>query len=265
MRAGANTERSADRVAIELDPAKTESLLREVPQAYHTHIDEVLLTALARTLAGWTGSQAIAIDLEGHGRESLPDEADLSRTVGWLTSMYPVVLDLPAGAEPGPALCAIKEQLRAVPNRGIGFGLLRYLADESTAGALKAIQPGRVRFNYLGQFDQVLADGPTALFAPADEPVGAEHSPDAPRSHWLEVNALIAAGRLRVDWIYSRNMHHRETIERLAAAYRVMLEELIVCCCSSQAGGATPADFPLAGVDADQLAKIAAMLGRKTR
>jgi amino acid adenylation domain-containing protein/non-ribosomal peptide synthase protein (TIGR01720 family) len=265
MHSGANLERSADRVTIELDSAQTESLLREVPQAYHTHIDEVLLTALARMLADWTGSQAIAIDLEGHGREALPDEVDLSRTAGWLTSMYPVVLDLPAGAEPGRALCAIKEQLRAVPNRGIGFGLLRYLADESAAGALKAIRPARIRFNYLGQFDQVLAGGPSALFSPADEPVGAEHSPKALRSHWIEVNALIAAGRLRMDWAYSRDMHRRETIERLAAAYRVTLEELIAHCRSPQAGGATPADFPLAGVDADQLAKIAAMLGRKTQ
>ena len=213
----------------------------------------------------WTGSQAIAIDLEGHGRESLSDEADLSRTVGWLTSMYPVVLDLPAAGEPGRVLCAVKEQLRAVPNRGIGFGLLRYLADGPAAGVLKAIRPARVRFNYLGQFDQVLTGGPSALFAPADEPIGIEHSADAPRSHWIEVNALIAAGRLRVDWIYSRNLHRRETIERLAARYRETLEELIVHCCSSQAGGATPADFPLAGVDADQLAKIAAMLGRKTQ
>ncbi len=257
---GANVEEFAERVSIELTVQETESLLREVPQAYHTQIDEVLLTALARVLRDWTGSQRVSVELEGHGRQST--ELDLSRTVGWLTSMYPVDLEVPGSAGPGEALCAVKEQLRAVPDRGEGYGLLRYLADDETAGALARIAPPQIRFNYLGQFDQVLGAEGLPL-APADESAGVEHDPRCRRSHWLEVNAAVAADRLRVDWVYSRNIHRRETVERLAQQFIDGLRDLIGHCVSPEAGGVTPSDFPLAGLDQTQMANLAAMLGRK--
>ena len=263
---GLNTGESSRRVVAELTAEQTESLLREVPGAYHTQIDEVLLAALGQTLAGWLDADSVAVELEGHGREVLAGDADLSRTIGWLTSLYPVLLKMPPSAGPGEVLCAVKEQLRAVPNRGIGFGLLRYLADEATISAMKAIRPAGIRFNYLGQFDQVLGGGSAGplAFEAADESIGPEHSPKALRTCPIEVNALVAAGRLRVDWIYSRNLHRPETIERLADRYITALRELICHCRSTRASDASPIDFPLAGLDAGQLAKIASLLGRKT-
>ncbi len=180
--------------------------------------------------------------------------------------MYPVVLQASASDKPGAALCATKEQLRAVPNHGIGFGLLRYLADEETSATLAALPSPQIRFNYLGQFDQVLGGEATGGLGlvPADEPTGPEHCTKALRSHWFEVNAAVAGGVLRVDWLYSRHVHRHQTVERLAQEFVERLGELIRHCLSPDAGGVTPSDFPLAGLDQNQLAKLAARLGRKT-
>src|SRR5207247_7744318 len=143
-----NTVGTVRTVSVVLGEDETRSLLQEVPAAYRTQIGDVLLTAVLEAFAEWTGREELLIDLEGHGREDLFTGVDLSRTVGWFTTIYPVRLQRGAGG-PGEALKAVKEQLRRVPNRGIGYGLLRYVRDEemdSSAGG---------SFNYLGPFDQV--------------------------------------------------------------------------------------------------------------
>src|SRR6185369_7173703 len=143
-----NTVASARQLVAELDEETTRALLQDVPAAYHTQINDALLTALAQAFAGWTREPRLLLDLEGHGREEV-DGADLSRTVGWLTAIYPVVLELERrDRPPGDALKSIKEQLRAVPRKGLGYGLLRYLGDEATAAALAALPAPQVAFNY---------------------------------------------------------------------------------------------------------------------
>ncbi len=131
---GSNTLGDRAEVTLRLDRARTEALLKEVPAAYRTQINDVLLTALARALCAWSGHEQILIDLEGHGREELFDDLDLSRTVGWFTSLYPVAL--PRGDSPAAALKRVKELLREVPNRGLGYGALKYLGtDDAAAGS----------------------------------------------------------------------------------------------------------------------------------
>ncbi|WP_033954434.1 condensation domain-containing protein, partial [Streptomyces sp. CNQ431] len=117
---GDATVSAQETVSVALDAEETRALLTEVPPVHATRVDDVLLTALARTLRGWTGRDRLAVHLEGHGREELFAELDLTRTVGWFTSIYPVALALPEGERWGPAVTAVKEQLRAVPDRGIG-------------------------------------------------------------------------------------------------------------------------------------------------
>lgn len=231
-----------------LGARQTRALLQAVPQAYHTQINDVLLTGLLQAFAGWAGVRALWIDLEGHGREALFEELDLTRTVGWFTAIYPVRLAL-AGAELGEALKAVKEQLRAVPQRGVGYGVLRYLHAE---GAVLAGLPApQVSFNYLGQFDQVLSgDSP---FTAAPEGRGALRSPLGRRRHLLDVTANVTGGRLRVLITYSAARHRRESIERLAHHYLQALEQLIAHCLSPEAGGYTPSDFALARIDQDEL------------
>ncbi|HEU0078852.1 MAG TPA: condensation domain-containing protein, partial [Longimicrobiaceae bacterium] len=253
--AGENTAAQAQSVSVKLGETETEALLRKVPQAYRTQIDDVLLTALARTLTRWTGGVRVRVDLEGHGREEERVEgADLSRTVGWFTAVYPVVLEAPA--EVGAALKAVKEQLRAVPGKGMGYGLLRWLSGAEVGEELSGASEAQVGFNYLGQFDG-MASG-EAFFGFAEESAGAWSDEGTPRRHLLEVSGTVREGRLELEIGYSAAVHRRETIERVAAWYAEALRELIAHCTSGEAGGYTPSDFPLAGLGQ---AELDALLG----
>jgi len=220
-----------------------------------------LLTALVQAVARWTGSRSVLVDLEGHGREDLFDDVDVSRTVGWFTTAFPVSLDLGDADGPGEALKMVKEQLRRVPQRGIGYGLLCYLCeDEEVAKQLQALPQPEISFNYMGQLDRALPEG--SPFGPACESRGADRSLRGKRSHLLEINGSIAGGRLRLEWTYSENLHRRATIERLVQDFAEALRAIIAHCQSPEAGGVTPSDFPLAGLDQKKLDKVLAKLKR---
>src|SRR5205823_313117 len=134
---GANDMASAEGVRVLLSAEETDALLHEAPAAYRTQINDILLTALLEATAAWSGQRSLLLDLEGHGREALFEDADLSRTVGWFTSLFPVRLVLGKGSGPGESLKSVKEQLRGIPQRGVGYGLLRHLrADAGLAGQL---------------------------------------------------------------------------------------------------------------------------------
>jgi amino acid adenylation domain-containing protein/non-ribosomal peptide synthase protein (TIGR01720 family) len=206
-------------VSFELSDEETLELLQGLPSLYRNRVDDALLSALARALAGWTGSPRLRVDLEGHGREPLSGNAadedlDVSRTVGWFTALYPVVLEA-GDAGPGEALVSARERLRAVPGRGIGYGLLG-LETSPAAGIL---------FNYLGQIDVSSADG--ALFAASSASAGPSRSPHARRTHPLEIVGLVAGGRLRITLTYGARTLRRETAERLAADYAGALRQLV--------------------------------------
>ncbi|RKH24695.1 non-ribosomal peptide synthetase, partial [Corallococcus sp. CA031C] len=248
--AGENTLASARDVSVSLDAEETRVLLREVPAAWRARIDDVLLTALARALSAWTGEHRHLVDLEGHGREELFDDVDVSRTVGWFTAMVPVLLEAPT-ADVGGALLAVRDGLRQVPNRGLGHGLLLAMGRDDTSRALRALPRAQVLFNYLGQLDVAAASSP--LFAKARTPDGGMISPRGHRSHLLEVNGLVIEGRLRLGWTYSENVHDRATVEALAAHFVSALRALIAERGSSQALRYTPADFPLARLESATL------------
>lgn len=245
---GDNTVASEDTLSIALTQEETQSLLQEVPVAYQTQIQEVLLAALVQAFARWTGERSLLVDLEGHGREDILEGVDLSRTVGWFTTLFPVQLALGATDEPEDTLKTIKEQLRSIPNRGIGYGIGRYLC---RIEQLQALPQAQVKFNYLGQFDQVFAT--SSFFHPASESGGSTRSPRSQRSCLLEIIGSIAEGRLQLAWIYSKAIHQRTTIERLAQTYLETLRSLILHCQSPDAGGYTPSDFPQISLNQSEL------------
>jgi len=255
--AGGGTEASAATVRVALEPEETRQLLREVPAAYGTRIDEALLTALLQAFAGWTGQRHLLVDLEGHGRDAA--ELDTSRTVGWLTVLYPAVLEL-AGGSVGEHLMAVKEQLRQLPGNGLSWGLLRYLAPDDAAERLAALPRAEVIFNYLGQLDP-REDGDRPPFEVVDEPAGPPHHPAGERSHALVINASVVGGRLRATFGYSRRLHRRRTLDRLAGDFLAALRELIAHCRSGEAGAFTPSDFPDADLDQRQLDDLLGEVG----
>ncbi len=245
---GENTVAEARVAAVRLSAEDTEALLREVPRAYRTQVDDVLLCGLTRALSRWTATRRIRVELEGHGRaEERVEGADLSRTVGWFTSVYPVVLELPGSGDAGASLKAVKEQLRAVPGKGTGYGLLRWLSGSEAGAELARAPEAEVVFNYLGQFDPTVSAG--AFFAFAPESAGASLDPRTPRSHLLAVSGAVREGCLELQVGYSGAVHRRATVERLAEGYAAELRELVAHCRGVEAGGYTPSDFPLAGLD----------------
>ncbi|KEX92686.1 peptide synthase [Pseudomonas putida] len=236
-------------VSIGLDREQTRQLLQQAPAIYRTQVNDLLLTALARTLSRWTDSESALIQLEGHGREELFDDIDLTRTVGWFSSLFPVRLT--PTADLGGSIKAIKQQLRDIPGKGLGYCLLRYLGDAAAQATLATLPQARVTFNYLGQFDQSFAED--ALFTPARESSGAAQSADAPLPNWLSVDGQVYGGELKLDWTFSRECFELREIETLANDFRAELLALIDHCLSDGAGGVTPADFPLARLSQAQL------------
>jgi non-ribosomal peptide synthase protein (TIGR01720 family) len=262
---GENLVGSTGSVSVSLSAVETKALLQEVPGVYHTQINDALLTAVGVALTEWMGSEQVAVELEGHGREELGAGVDVTRTVGWFTSIYPVVLAVQRGSGTGERLKLVKEKLRGVPRRGVGYGLLRYLsADEEVRTQLRERGGAEVCFNYLGQSDESARtnskkseDKAASFFTPARESTGLNESLSRRRQYLLEIDGWIDRGRLKMSWNYSTQVHRRETIATVAEKFLVALRSLIEHCRSSEAGGFTPSDFPLAtGIKQEQLDQI---------
>lgn len=252
---GRNTVETMAQIDIHLSPKQTHTLLTEVPRAYNTQITDVLLTALGLTLQQWTGHRTFLIDLEGHGREPITDEIDLSRTVGWFTTIAPILLTLET-TDLGLALRQVKEQLRALPRQGMSYGILRFLNDNiELKQSLARIPSAPISFNYLGQLDRTF-DRTNGLHV--CESVGATQDPAATRYYAFEITSSITAEQLHLSWSYSREQYATSTIAALTAEFHHILLRLIEHCQASEAGGYTPSDFALANLDQSQLDTVLA-------
>ncbi|WDV32495.1 condensation domain-containing protein [Streptomyces sp. AD16] len=238
---GRNTVATQAAVSLALTAAQTEAVLQQGSALYRTQANDVLLTALARALRTWTGHDRVAVTLEGHGREELFTDTDLTRTVGWFTSLHPIALALPepAGDDPdggwADAVKCVKEQLRAVPQRGIGYGALRHLAD-APVGRLDPL----VSFNYHGQFDVSGDESEAGLFGAALPSVGGEHAPAERRTHLLDVVGAVQDGQLVFSWLYSADTYREETVRGLAEGFAAELAAFAEHCARPGAGGCTP-------------------------
>jgi non-ribosomal peptide synthase protein (TIGR01720 family) len=223
-------------LTVELGEEDTEALLRSAPTAYRTRVNDVLLAALALALARWTGGKRVRLDLEGHGREDLLDGVDLSRTVGWFTTVHPVALSVDTPDDLGPdrdwraLVKSVRRQLRAVPGNGIGFGALRAYGPPEVRerlggeGAL-----GQVVFNYLGQLDAHPADGTApgaGLIRTPHGSLGQDHDPRDGGSHLLEVGGAVTNRRLTFTWTHRPAVHDTQTVRRVAEEFTEALRQI---------------------------------------
>ncbi|WP_341963971.1 amino acid adenylation domain-containing protein [Pseudomonas sp. RC10] len=245
---------AGDTVSLTLDAQDTRRLLSEAPAAYRTRIDDLLLAALSQALWQWSGRRRHVISLEGHGREDVFENGnalDLSRSVGWFTSLYPVALE--ADDDAIATLKSVKEAVRAVPEKGLGYGVLKYLAGAD----LPELVGQGVTFNYLGRFDDSFADSGDALFSLSSQTLQHLRDPQGPLANALAIDGQVRGGQLHLDWTFSRERFSRETIEQLVALYRDQLVQLIAHCSDEHNAGLTPSDFPLAGLTQTQLDTLA--------
>jgi non-ribosomal peptide synthase protein (TIGR01720 family) len=264
---GENLEGSSSQVVVKLPVDETAALLQEVPSAYGADANTALLGALAEAIASWTGKRCLWVELEGHGREDLFEGVDISRTVGWFTTLFPARFDLEKAITPPQILLAVKEQLYKIPRKGIGYGLLRYLSGNrpnpredglGEAASPLAGQPyPEISFNYLGQFDSAQAEG----FRPASESPGPSRSLQGSRICKLSVTAILLDGQLQVEWNYSETLHRRETIERLAENFMRALESMIEHCRAPGTVGYTPSDFPDLELSQDEIEDLMEEIG----
>ncbi|MBW4454431.1 MAG: SDR family NAD(P)-dependent oxidoreductase [Nostoc indistinguendum CM1-VF10] len=239
---GANTVESADTISVILNMSETQALQEEIAATYRVQTDDVLLAGLAQAFSKWTGKQSLLVDLEGNGRDVIFDDIDLSRTVGWFTNIAPMLLEIGETEETGEILKQVKEQIRSFPNQGLGYGVLRYLSgDEIITEKLRSLQQAEVLFLYLGNYEQTVPE--SSLFNLSPKSSGLSRSSRAQRSHLIEINALIVQEQLKIDWIYSQNIHQRQTIESLAQDFKTALLSLITGSQSSTVPNYTPSDF----------------------
>jgi mycobactin peptide synthetase MbtF len=244
------------------------TLVGRVPAAFHCGVHEVLLASLAAAVAFWRGEPGVLVDVEGHGRVPVGG-VDLSRVVGWFTSVHPVRLDvsgvdlseaLRGGAAAGWVLKAAKEQVRAVPGDGLGYGLLRYL-NPDTGPVLAALPGPQIGFNYLGRF----TGGDTVEPWQLAGGLGASMDPDMPAVHALEAGAIVrdtpGGSELTVSLTWPDGVLDESAPDDFGQAWLGMLAGLAAHVDDPAAGGHTPSDFSLLELAQDEVEELEAEFG----
>jgi amino acid adenylation domain-containing protein/non-ribosomal peptide synthase protein (TIGR01720 family) len=226
-REGVNSRASADSVWMALDEGATQALLAQTGPASAIPTQAALTAALARVLGRWSGISALLLDLEGHGRDGLGTDLDLSQTVGWLASIHPLWLEWPPAASTREVLHEAVRRLRETPHKGVSYGLVRYLGDAETVAALRSPPKAAVRLNYIGQLDALPAVAQSV--APLHRGTEHLHQIEGKRRYLLECNGHVADGRLWLGLTYSTNLHERGTIDRLAVEMLAELRDLCAC------------------------------------
>ncbi|SNT48375.1 non-ribosomal peptide synthetase [Rhodococcoides kyotonense] len=254
---------TVQKVSVRLPHTVTDAVVTTIPAMYRTGAGDALIAGLALALARWRRDRGVEemsslIGLEGHGREeSVVPGAELSRTVGWFTSMFPARLDLDGidlddafagGASAGAAVKRVKEQLLALPDKGIGYGIRRYLGDDDASARL-AGGPRQVSFNYLGRVSQ--GDIPDAMaglgWLPASDlgELDGRHDDDMPAMATVDINAIVLGGELSAGFGFPATLMGRDDVQELADTWVEALTAIARHSGSVDAGGLTPSDLDL--------------------
>jgi amino acid adenylation domain-containing protein/non-ribosomal peptide synthase protein (TIGR01720 family) len=247
--------KDSETVWINLSEEETETLLHEVNQAYNTEINDILLTALGLAVKDFGGSEWVKINLEGHGRETaaVHSNIDISRTVGWFTSRFPVLLHMHRTEDLTYVIKHVKETLRALPQKGSGYGILRYLTPEEQKKGIPFGKDAEIDFNYLGQFDWETSGRD---FEVSRLKTGNAIGPDLERPYALDINGIVVNGRLMMSFTYNKYEFTRARAEQLANFYRSNLGKIITHCSTKNGRELTPSDYRLTGLDIDDLEDV---------
>ncbi len=215
-----NKEYDGKNCSCELSSEETKNLLRCTRSSYDVTINAILLAALGQAYQNCTGNQKMLIDLEGHGREELFPDVNISRTVGWFTTIYPFCLDISNENDIVGKVLHVQKQLEEVPNHGVDYFVLKYLSDKEDTGEMNFNIKPAIGFNYLGQFDKEFKND---LFTISDISCGNNISPMAERMHELEIFGMIIKNRLVFTFNYNKNVYSDNQMELLAHRFKAAL------------------------------------------
>ncbi|NRR82778.1 amino acid adenylation domain-containing protein [Bacillus velezensis] len=244
-------------VSFTLTEEETSVLLQQVNRAYHTDTQDILLTAAALALRDWTGGGRLRIAMEGHGREHIVPELDISRTVGWFTSMYPVLIDLnTAGSELGTAVKTVKDTLGRIPDKGIGYGILKYMTPPEQK-TIRFRQAPEISFNYLGQFNDTEDQHTFSLSGLAS---GHDITPTWQREQAVEMSAMAAQNKLHFSLSYPPSRFSKETMEQLLQTLQQYLRDIMAHCTGKEESEKTVSDFSSKTLTSDDLDSIASFV-----
>jgi bacitracin synthase 3 len=235
-----NDIKDTETLSFDLTPEQTHLLLTRVNDAFGTEINDILITSLGTAIRETWGNHRCIIDLEGHGREEILNDINLNRTIGWFTSIFPVILDMSYEHEPARQIKEVKETLHQVPHKGIGYGIFHYLTPGEHSAKMAPGLTSQISFNYLGQFDAQLEQ---LSFKIAAEGMGRQQSPGKQRKYELDVSGMIANKKLNLGVTFNRKQYKKETIEMLLSCYQTELTRLIFYCSSRKEKEYTPSDL----------------------
>ncbi|ALP37431.1 hypothetical protein ASL14_15810 [Paenibacillus sp. IHB B 3084] len=256
LEADVTTQQDSESLFVRLTPEETELLLKRVHRAYNTEMNDILVTALGIAVRKWTGHERVRINLEGHGRESIGTDIDITRTVGWFTTKFPVVLEPQTDRDLAYQIKQVKESLRRIPNKGLGYGVCRYLS-KSEDGFVWGAEP-EINFNYLGQFDDDVNQDEIGISSYSS---GSPASDRQARSFVLDINGMVLDGALSLDLSYSRKQYRKVTMEAFAQRLEQSLRELITHCAGKENTELTPSDVQFKGLTIAELEQIAQRSG----
>lgn len=245
-------------VSLKLSNASTDTLLRGIHHAYRTEINDILVAALSLAVHDWAGGRnQIRLDLEGHGRESFKEGLDVSRTVGWFTTVYPVIIDVEDSSTLPLTIRQVKERLRAIPRKGFGYGLYKYLTNQSDIpGPVQSdmVNHSEISFNYLGQLDSLDASNTNVQITPV--PAVDSVSQELRNGYVLDINASTRQGEFYIQFDYSTHQYDMNTINELAELFEDKLLQIIQHCSEMKYAVPTPSDYGDSTVSLEELEVI---------
>ncbi len=218
-----NLEKTASIISRQFPSEKTEKIIKDVTKNLNTEVKEILISSLIRAYSRISGKRVIPLTMEGHGREDIFDDVDISRTIGWFTSLFPIVFDLGESISPSESLKNIKQTLRSIPQNGLSYSILKYLNNNINNGDLPHLS--EICFNYLGVFSNRKQLN-NHIFV-ASENKGSERNDLNQRPFQIDISCSIVDGELKINWIYNSNKFSDNYMNELSNNFMDELEKII--------------------------------------
>lgn len=227
-------------IQLILDEEETTNLLKNINRAYNTEVNDILITALGLAVKEWTGMEKVAVNIEGHGREEIIDDININRTVGWFTSLYPLILDMQESDNLSYLIRYIKDTIRSIPKKGVGYGIIKYLTEKENKATLKFKLEPEISFNYFGELSDVaVSEQFNVSHLSAGNSVGA----DFKRKHAIDVNCFMSDGKFFVEFTYNSDEYRKDTILDMVGYYKKVISTIIDHCLKKEQPELTPSDY----------------------